>query len=154
MSEKEKALISACLLGVNCKYSCGNNRLPEEVLLQLNEKYSLIPVCPESYGGLPGPRLPAERVGDRVLASDGTDVTRQFERGAEATLTIARTLGARLAILKENSPSCGSGRIYDGSFSGTLVDGYGVAAQHLKAEGVTVIGERAIMTKTEKQNTD
>lgn len=141
MSGKKKALISACLLGVNCKYSGGNNRLSDAKLEGLKEKYELIPVCPESYGGLSCPRLPAERAGDRVLSKDGSDVTRQFERGAEATLTIAETLNAELAILKENSPSCGSGKIYDGTFSGRLVDGDGLAAQLLKAYGIRVLGE-------------
>lgn len=141
MSEKKKALISACLLGVNCKYSGGNNKLSDALIAALNDKFALIPVCPESYGGLPGPRQPSERVGDRVLAKDGTDVTAQFERGAQATLTIAKALGAQLAILKERSPSCGSGKIYDGTFSGALVAGYGIAAELLDAEGVTVVGE-------------
>lgn len=145
MSDKEKALISACLLGVNCKYSGGNNRLPDSQLMRLKERYELIPVCPESYGGLSCPRLPAERVGDRVLSKDGSDVTYQFTHGAEATLTIAEALGAQLAILKENSPSCGSGKIYDGTFSGTLVDGDGVAAQLLKAHGICVIGENELL---------
>ena len=141
---KKKALISACLLGINCKYSGGNNLLPEEKFQKLMDEYELIPVCPEAYGGLPAPRMPSERVGDRVVSKDGKDVTAEYEKGAEAALKLAETFGAEIAILKENSPSCGSGKIYDGSFSGTLIDGYGVAAEKLKNNGIIIIGESKI----------
>lgn len=141
---KKKALISACLMGVNCKYSGGNNLLPEEKLRKLMDEYELIPVCPESYGGLPAPRMPSERVGDRVLSRDGKDVTAEYEKGAEAALLIARMLGADTAFLKENSPSCGCGKIYDGTFSGTLTDGDGVTAEKLKKNGIIIYGESKI----------
>ena len=141
---KKKALISACLIGVNCKYSGGNNKLPDEKLEELFEKYDLIPICPESDGGLPTPRTPSERVGDKVLARDGRDVTAQFRAGAEHALRLAKEHGASLAILKEDSPSCGSGIIYDGTFTGTLVPGFGVTAELLKENGITVIGESQI----------
>ena len=141
---KKKALISACLLGINCKYSGGNNLLPGEKLQKLMDEYELIPVCPESYGGLPAPRMPSERVGDRVVSKDGKDVTAEYEKGAEAALKLAETFGAEIAILKENSPSCGSGKIYDGSFSGTLIEGYGVTAEKLKNNGIIIIGESKI----------
>ena len=138
---KNKAIISACLIGVNCKYSGGNNALPVEKLKELDDKYELIPVCPESFGGLPTPRVPSERVGDKVLAQDGRDVTAEFIKGAQEALRLTKKHGARLAILKENSPSCGSGTIYDGTFSGTLTAGDGVTAELLKKNGITVIGE-------------
>lgn len=138
---KKKALISSCLLGVDCRYDGKNNRLSEDALRRLNEEYELIPVCAEVYGGLTTPRVPSERVGDKVLSKEGTDVTAQFQKGAEAVLYIAQTLGAELAILKENSPSCGSGTVYDGTFSGRLVPGDGVTAELLKAHGICVIGE-------------
>ena len=141
---KETALISACLIGVNCKYSGGNNALPVEKLKELDEKYELIPVCPESFGGLPTPRVPSERVGDKVLAQDGRDVTAEFEKGAHEALHLAKKHGAHIAILKENSPSCGSGTVYDGTFSGTLTAGDGVTAELLKNNGITVIGESQI----------
>lgn len=141
---KKKALISACLMGVNCKYSGGNNLLPVEKLQKLLDEYELIPVCPESYGGLPTPRKPSERVGDRVLSEDGRDVTEEYEKGAEAALLIARMLGADTAFLKENSPSCGCGKIYDGTFSGTLTDGDGVTAEKLKQNGISIYGESMI----------
>ena len=95
---KKKVIISACLLGVECRYDGKSNRLPEEKLRELSEKYELIPVCPECYGGLTTPRVPSERVGDSVLSKTGTDVTKQFNRGAEAALYLAKLLGADMAI--------------------------------------------------------
>lgn len=141
---KKKAIISACLLGVNCKYDGGSNCLPEEKLKKLREEYELIPVCPEAYGGLTTPRAPSERKGGKVISKLGTDVTAEYERGAQAALYLAQLFGADIAILKENSPSCGSGTIYDGSFSGVLTEGDGVTAQLLKKHGITVIGESKI----------
>ena len=137
-------LISACLLGVDCRYDGKSNRLGDELLEELKAKFILIPVCAEVYGGLTTPRIPSERVGEAVLSREGADVTEQFRRGAEAVLYIARTLGAELAILKENSPSCGSGTVYDGSFTGKLTEGYGVTAELLIKNGVPVIGESRI----------
>lgn len=141
---KEKALISACLLGIDCKYNGGNNRLPEEKLGRLRESHELIPVCPECCGGLTTPRTPSERLGDRVVSKSGEDVTAQFCEGARAALRIAGFYGAKLAILKANSPSCGSGTVYDGTFTGTLVPGDGVTAEMLKAHGIKVIDENAL----------
>lgn len=141
---KKKAIISACLYGENCKYSGGNNKLPEEKLRKLSEEYELCPVCPEVLGGLPTPRVPSERVGDKVLTRDGRDVTAQFEKGAQTACDIATELGAELAILKENSPSCGCGTIYDGTFSGTLTGGDGVTAERLKELKIKIIGESEI----------
>ena len=141
---REKALISACLLGAECKYSGGSNALPENTLAALREKYELIPVCPECYGGLTTPRAPSERRGDKVVSKTGADVTAQFEKGAQTALHLAEIFGARLAIFKENSPSCGSGTIYDGTFTGTLTQGDGVTTELLKKHGITVIGENAL----------
>ena len=138
---KEPLLVSACLVGVNCKYSGGNNALPPELLAALEEKYRRVPICPERDGGLPTPRLPSERKGKRVLNRAGEDVTEAFRRGAQFALETARREGCRLALLKERSPSCGSGEIYDGSFSGTLIPGDGVAAALLKEHGIAVFGE-------------
>ena len=138
---REPLLVSACLLGENCKYSGGNNALPPELLAALEEKYRLVPICPERDGGLPTPRLPSERKGKRVLNRAGEDVTEAFRRGAQLALETARREGCRLALLKERSPSCGSGKIYDGSFSGTLIPGNGVAAALLKENGIAVFGE-------------
>ena len=137
----ENLLISACLLGVECKYSGGSNALPEETIEKLRTRSRLIPVCPETAGGLPTPRDPSERLGERVVSCRGADVTAQFKKGAEAALTLARRYGCTTALMKEHSPSCGSGLIYDGSFSGKLVKGDGCAAELLKAAGVSVVGE-------------
>jgi len=147
----ESVLISACLLGVNCKYNGGANPVSEARLAALKEKYTLVPVCPESYGGLATPRPPSERVGERVLARDGTDVTAQYEKGAQAALRLAELFGCKKAILKERSPSCGHGMIYDGTFSGALTPGDGVTAALLAAHGVAVYGEGDIPRLLEEE---
>ena len=141
---REPLLISACLLGASCKYNGGNNAMPPALLAALEARYRLVPVCPERDGGLPTPRLPSERKENRVLNRAGEDVTEAFRRGAQLALETARREGCRLALLKERSPSCGSGKIYDGSFSGTLIPGDGVAAALLKEHGLAVFGESQI----------
>ena len=139
---RKRALISACLLGVDCKYDGGNNRLPDEKLARLKTEYELIPVCPEAYGGLTTPRTPSERFGDGVVSKTGRDVTAEFQRGAEAALHLAQVFDIKTAILKENSPSCGCGMIYDGTFSGTLTEGNGVFAGMLRRLGIETITEK------------
>ena len=140
----EKLLISACLLGERCRYDGKSNALPEPVLAALRARYELLPVCPERDGGLPIPRVPSERRGGLVVSRAGEDVTRFFERGAAAALETAKAAGCACALLKERSPSCGSGRIYDGSFTGTLVPGDGLTAEKLKAAGIAVLGESRV----------
>ena len=137
----ENVLISACLLGFECKYCGGSNKLTEQQLAALGERFRLIPVCPETAGGLPTPRDPSERLGDKVVSNQGRDVTAQYQKGAETALWLARRYDCKAALLKENSPSCGSGQIYDGSFTGKLIPGDGVAAEELKKEGLIVFGE-------------
>ncbi len=132
-------LVSACLLGTNCKYSGGNNLCPE--VARLAEVCQLIPVCPEQLGGLPTPRPPAECQGDRVVNDQGADVTARFQRGAEEALALARRFGCEAAILKTRSPSCGHGVIYDGTFTGTKVPGSGVTARLLEREGIALYSE-------------
>ena len=144
-------LVSACLLGARCRYAGDGKRLGG--LDELMRRAQIIPVCPEIYGGLPTPRAPAERRGDRVINRDSADVTAEFERGAQEALELAELFGARFALLKERSPSCGSGEIYDGSFGGVRVNGDGVAAALLKAHGVEVYGEsrlEELLTRLEK----
>ena len=138
---KERLLISACLLGRRCKYDGGHNALPEETLAALRERFSLVPVCPETAGGLPIPREPSERKDGRVVSLSGEDVTAAFEHGAEAALALARRFGCRKALLKERSPSCGAGAIYDGSFSHAVIPGDGVTAEKLRAAGLELRGE-------------
>ena len=142
--ERKKLLISACLLGVACRYDGKSVPLPPETITALNEKYELVPVCPEQLGGLPTPRDPSERRGGAVVTSSGNDVTAQYVRGAQQALYLAETLGCNSALLKERSPSCGSGEIYDGTFSRTLIPGDGVTAALLKESGIAVCGESEI----------
>ena len=137
-------LVSACLLGVSCRYD-GKSK-PHPDVVRLMEKHTLIPVCGEIMGGLPTPRTPAERQGERVVTKNGRDVTVAYQRGAEEVLRLAKLYGAAVAVLKERSPSCGSGVIYDGTFTGTFTDGYGVTAQLLRDNGIRVIGESEIDT--------
>lgn len=136
---KTPLLVSACLLGVCCKYSGGDNLCPE--VLALRDKYNLIPVCPEQLGGLPTPRPPAECFAGGVHNNLGEDVTEQFRRGAEEVLKLGQLFGCRAAILKARSPSCGSGIIYDGTFTGTKIPGYGVTAALLLKHGYQVYSE-------------
>lgn len=135
-------LISACLLGCPTRYD--GRSMPSEAAIRLAEKYNLIPICPEIYGGLPTPRIPSERVGDKVIMKDGRDVTENYKRGAESALAIAKMMNVTVAVLKEKSPSCGPHGIYDGTFSGTLRDGFGVTAELLMKNGIKVIGESEI----------
>ncbi len=138
---KEALLISECLLGVACRYDGKSRPLDRPALDALREKYELVPVCPEILGGLPTPRLPAERRDGGVFNAAGEDVTAQFARGAVEARRLAALFGCRKALLKERSPSCGCREIYDGSFSGTLRAGAGVAAEALTADGISVFGE-------------
>jgi uncharacterized protein YbbK (DUF523 family) len=134
-----KILISACLLGVRCRYDGASK--PHPLMEELAGKHMLIPVCPEQLGGLPTPRPPAERQGDRVTAVTGMDVTEQYRRGAEETLRLCRFFGCEAAVLKEKSPSCGCRSVYDGTFTGALREGKGVTAELLEVNGIPVYGE-------------
>ena len=137
-----RILVSACLLGLRVRYD-GKSK-PCEAVLRLMEKHELIPVCAEVFGGLPTPRVPAERTGRRVITKDGRDVTEEYVRGAQEIARLARLYGCTHAILKEKSPSCGKGRIYDGTHTGTLTNGNGVLAELLMEMGVKVVGETEI----------
>ena len=139
MPEKPAVLVSACLMGSRCRYN-GKGELHEGVQ-GLMSRCRLIPVCPEIYGGLPTPRVPSERTKDRVTGKNGEDVTAQYEKGAREALHMARLYHCQAAILKERSPSCGSGQIYDGTHTRTLIPGDGVTAELLKKHGIKVFGE-------------
>lgn len=134
---KEKILVSSCLLGLNCKYSGGNN-YAEEIDAFLKD-YEVIPICPEIMGGLPTPRPPAERVGDKVITNEGKDVTEQYSKGAKECLFLAQKYGVQKALLKRRSPSCGLGEIYDGTFRHNIVKGKGVTAELLEKNGIEII---------------
>ena len=139
---KTKIIVSACLLGENCKYSGGNNKCDE--VIALAEKFEIIPVCPECFGGLPIPRVPSEIRDGRVYSKTGEDLTEAFLSGAEQTLYIAKEANAPCAVLKENSPSCGFGKIYDGTFSGNKIDGNRITAQLLYDNEIQVFGESRV----------
>jgi len=136
-------LVSACLLGVRCKYNGGSNT--NRRVLEYVRDRPFIPVCPEQLGGLPIPREPAEIRGESVVNRKNDDVTEQFTRGAEETLRIAGLTGARRAILKNGSPSCGSSRIYDGTFTGTRLEGMGITARLLRENGIEVMSEEDLV---------
>ena len=135
-------LVSACLLGVSCRYD-GRSK-PDARVQKLMAQHNLIPVCAEIFGGLPTPRKPAERQGERVVTADGSDVTAAYQRGAEEVLRLAKLYGAKCAILKERSPSCGSGIIHNGHFDGGLTEGWGITAALLQRNGIQVYGESEI----------
>ena len=141
---REKVLISACLAGINCKFNGENNLLDSGVLDEISKKYHLLFVCPEVFGGLSTPREPAEIKGGLVVTKRAKDVSENFKFGAEICLKIAKLNGCKKAILKARSPSCGSGQIYDGSFSKKLIFGDGVAAKMLKENGILVFSEDEI----------
>lgn len=134
-----KILVSACLLGLRCRYD-GKSK-PSAAVLALGETHTLFPLCPEQLGGLPTPRPPAEWQGERIVNRAGQDVTEAYRRGGEEAVRLAKLTGCRWAILKERSPACSCDRIYDGSFSGVLREGRGSAAEALAEAGVTVLGE-------------
>lgn len=134
-----KVLVSACLLGENCKYSGGNNLCPKLLDWLKREGHEAVPVCPEQLGGLPTPRTPAEIVNGVVTAKDGRNVDAEFRRGAALALDVARREGARMAVLQPRSPSCGARQVYDGTFSGRKVPGMGIFAGLLAESGFRVL---------------
>ena len=131
-------IVSACLAGFPCRYDGKAKPCAEAV--ELVRAGKAIPVCPEQLGGLPTPRPPCEIRSGRVIDTSGADRTESFHRGAQAVLTLAQTYGATQALLQNRSPSCGTGRIYDGTFSKTLTAGDGITARLLKENGIQVIG--------------
>lgn len=136
-----RLLVSACLLGCACRHDGGAK--PHAAVCALAEKHTLIPICPEQLGGLPTPRPPCEITDGRVLTADGIDRTEAYRRGAAEAVRLAGLCGCRAALLKARSPACGSGRVYDGSFSGRLTAGDGIAAAALRENGIAVFDEDA-----------
>ena len=132
-------LVSACLLGIKCRYD-GKSK-PNKKVIKLLKSRELIPICPEQFGGLTTPREPAEQRGKRVFTKSGKDITKNFVTGARETLKLAKLLNIKEAILKTRSPSCGCGKIYDGTFTSTLVNGDGVTTALLKKNKIKVITE-------------
>ena len=134
-----RILVSACLLGVCCRYD-GKSK-PSESIIALSKEHQLIPVCPEQLGGLPTPRPPAERQGDFIRKQDGGDVTKEYQKGAREAARLYDLLNCDCAILKSRSPSCGKGVIYDGSFTGAFREGDGATAQLLMERGIPVFSD-------------
>ena len=140
----QNVLISACLLGVDCKYNGSNNKLDDKIIHSLKEKYNLIPVCPEIMGGMPTPRNPVEISDGKVFDYDGEEFTKEFEKGSEEVVKLAKLYDATIAILKENSPSCGSNYIYDGTFNHKKIKGKGIAALKLSKENIKLFTEENV----------
>jgi len=130
-------LISACLIGENVRYDGGNTL--HDVARQLIDAGKVIPVCPEVFGGMSTHRIPSEIKGDKVVSKEGVDVSHYFTKGAQQTLDIALKNNVKIAIFQTRSPSCGSTEIYDGSFTGKLIEGKGVTTQLLEQNGIAVI---------------
>lgn len=138
----KKILVSKCLYGGEPVRYDGKSKAEADVrFLRWKEEGRLVPVCPEVFGGLPTPRADAQRVGNRVIARNGKDVTAEYMRGAKEAVRLAKEHDVICAVMKEKSPSCGSSRIYDGTFEGTLINGQGTAVELLRNEGVRVFSE-------------
>ncbi|MFW5902534.1 MAG: DUF523 domain-containing protein [archaeon] len=135
-------IVSACLAGIDCNYKGESS--PCEKVIELVKQGKAVALCPEKLGGLPTPRPPAEQKGEKVLTDEGEDVTEEFEKGAEEVLKTAKLIKCKEAILKARSSSCGSKKIYDGTFTGTLIDGKGVTAKLLEENGIKIKNEEEI----------
>lgn len=140
-------IVSACLAGLNCRYD--GKSTPCEEVIRLVAEGKAVPVCPEQLGGLPTPRLSAEINNGRVIRRDGMDVTDAFKLGADEALRLARLVGAKQAILKSRSPSCGCGLIYDGTFSGKLVPGSGILADLFIRNDIKISTEEDLSSQSE-----
>lgn len=139
-------IISACLVGVDCKYNGGNNK-ENKIIDYLRDK-NYVPICPEQLGGLRTPRNPVEIIGGKFLDVNGTDYTENFLKGAEESLKIIKLMNPiDGVILKEGSPSCGVNKIYDGTFSNQKIDGIGCTAKLLKENNYEVISEKELLEK-------
>ncbi len=138
----DKIIVSSCILGNNTKYNGGNNYNP--LVERLKEKYIIIPICPEVMGGLGIPRIPSERINDRVINKNGDDVTNNYLLGLDKVLKLIENEEIKYAVLKDGSPSCGSKYIYDGTFTGNKIHGMGITAEGLSKLGIKIITEKEI----------
>lgn len=136
---KKTLLVSACLLGKPCRYDGKANTLNS--LIETKEDFHILSVCPEVLGGLSTPRIPAERLGDKVINQEGLDVTENFQKGAKKVLAMIEGKKIDFAILKSKSPSCGFGNIYDGTFSKHLIEGNGIMAEALVEKDIPIYNE-------------
>lgn len=143
----KKILISACMLGDKVRYDGGHHLIDNPILKRWQQEGRLVPICPEIAGGLHTPRPPAEtqcKFPILITTRDGEDVTPEYLSGAEKTLEIAKRENVCCALMKAKSPSCGNQRIFDGNFTGTLVEGAGVAAAELIRNGIPVFNEKQL----------
>ena len=141
----KKILVSQCLYGGDPVRYDGKSKAETDIrFLKWKDEGRLVPVCPEVFGGLPIPRADAQRQGERVITRTGCDVTKEYLKGAEEAVRLAREYGVICALMKEKSPSCGSNRIYDGSFTGNLTDGQGLAVELLRNAGIKVFSEEQL----------
>ena len=136
------SLVSACLLGSNCKYNGLNNK-NDKVLEYIKDK-NVITICPEIMGGLPIPRTPSEIKDNKVITKEGIDVTNNYYKGAEEVLYLAKLFNIKKALLKSKSPSCGKNKIYDGSFTSSIIEGHGITTKLLIENGIEVITEEEL----------
>ena len=147
-SPRSAILVSACLLGVRCNHVGGAS--PSPAVARLGADHDLVPICPEVAGGLPVPRAAAElQPGGRVVTRDGDDVTAAYVRGASIAVAAASAVGARSAVLKARSPSCGCGEVYDGTFTRTRVPGDGITTGALKRAGLVVRSDEELTVDDE-----
>lgn len=137
----KKILVSGCLFGWDCRYDAKEVPCADPRFLRWKAEGRLVPICPEIWGGLPTPRPDSQRAGARVVACTGADMTAPYEKGAAEAARMAEADGVAFAIMKEDSPSCGSHFIYDGTFTDTKVPGMGLASERLSRAGFTVLSE-------------
>ena len=141
----KKILVSQCLYGGDPVRYDGKSKAETDIrFLKWKDEGRLVPVCPEVFGGLPIPRADSQRQGERVITRTGRDLTKEYLKGAEEAVRLAREYGVICALMKEKSPSCGSSRIYDGSFTGNLTDGQGLAVELLRNAGIKVFSEEQL----------
>jgi len=136
-------LVSACLLGLKTRYD--GKVKPNDKIIEMSKKEVLIPICPEQLGGLSTPREASEQKNGKVISKNGNDVTENFQRGAEEVLKLVKLLDIKEVILKQKSPSCGFGKIYDGTFSGKIIEGNGVTADLLSKSGIKIMTEEDLI---------
>lgn len=134
---RKKIIVSACLLGKNCKYNGGNNY--NETIVEFLKDKEIIAVCPEVMGGLPTPRKPSEIVHGEVTNTEGVSVDKEFRQGAKVAMDLIKDEEIECAILQSRSPSCGTKQIYDGTFSKKLIEGKGIFAEELAKKGIKLI---------------
>lgn len=141
----KKILVSQCLYGGEpVRYDGKSKAETDPRFLKWKEEGRFIPVCPEVFGGLPTPRADAQRVGNKVIARTGKDVTFEYMKGANEAVRLAKEHGVLCALMKEKSPSCGSNKIYDGTFEGNLIEGQGTAVELLREAGIKVLSEEQL----------